>query len=323
MTTATATRPVDCLAEVGEMFLVNIGGGASPDGTPVRGPHQMTIVRDDGVYRHVRFKAPGTSTYHFDLVTWPGHLAISGDLDGFMFRREHDMFGWFLMGKGVNPGYWAQKLVGPGPAVAKEYSEERFRQVVIDHIAGCAEEFPSLAAAVQAEIFDEADFDPANEDHARQLLNDFEHVFTFGGATGLHATTIAELRENVATHVAEFTDRFPDLPEVVAREVFGPAAGNVREARNLMFTFEYGFRFHDTWEWRLDDFDHHFLWACHAIRWGVEQYVQAKATANAAVAPPGAKATDSAPRDCGRCNQLISEHGHDDSGTYNVCPPPL
>ena len=42
--------------------------------------HAMTILRDDGLYRHLRFKRPNTSSYYFDIITWPGYLAITGDM---------------------------------------------------------------------------------------------------------------------------------------------------------------------------------------------------------------------------------------------------
>jgi len=42
--------------------------------------HQMHIIQNDGVNRHIRFSKPGTSCYHFDLITWPGHLCYTGDM---------------------------------------------------------------------------------------------------------------------------------------------------------------------------------------------------------------------------------------------------
>ncbi len=36
--------------------------------------HQMTVLRDEGVFRHVRFSRPDSSSYRFDLITWPRHL---------------------------------------------------------------------------------------------------------------------------------------------------------------------------------------------------------------------------------------------------------
>lgn len=77
--------------------------------------HEMTVLRDDGVYRHLRFKGPGSSAYCFDLVTWTGHLAITGDMGANMFCRLDDMFEFFRTdrlhgGHTINPGYWSEKL---------------------------------------------------------------------------------------------------------------------------------------------------------------------------------------------------------------------
>lgn len=41
------------------------------------------------------------------------------------------------------------------------------------------------------------------------------------------------------------------------------------------------FRFADSWEWDLRDWDWWFLWACHAIQWGVAQYEAARVPAGA------------------------------------------
>jgi hypothetical protein len=57
--------------------------------------HEMTVLRDDGLYRHLRFQRPGTSIYWFDLVTWPGRLVICGDCGDLMFSRLRDMFEFF------------------------------------------------------------------------------------------------------------------------------------------------------------------------------------------------------------------------------------
>lgn len=78
--------------------------------------HRMTIEQDDGVFRCVHFGKPSSGAYSFRLVTWPGHLSISGDLDDFTFRRLHDMFDFFRFAgpeydrsDGPNYGYWAEK----------------------------------------------------------------------------------------------------------------------------------------------------------------------------------------------------------------------
>ena len=49
--------------------------------------HQMEVLRDDGVNRHLRFKNPESSAYWFEIITWPGTLCIDGDMGTFVFRR--------------------------------------------------------------------------------------------------------------------------------------------------------------------------------------------------------------------------------------------
>jgi hypothetical protein len=78
--------------------------------------HEMTVLQDDGgVYRHLRFRHPGTVIYSFNLITWPGHLAIAGDCGAFMFARTHDMFEFFEASTNgaINPHYWSEKLTAP------------------------------------------------------------------------------------------------------------------------------------------------------------------------------------------------------------------
>ncbi|WP_147378628.1 hypothetical protein [Mycobacteroides abscessus] len=94
--------------------------------------HQMTVLRDDGLYRHIRFAKPGTGIWRFDLVTWPGHLVITGDLEDFHFARIPDMFEFFRKPVGyVNPHYWAEKLQGPVRSMS--FSRDVFKRLVFDH----------------------------------------------------------------------------------------------------------------------------------------------------------------------------------------------
>ncbi|RNM05844.1 MULTISPECIES: hypothetical protein [Dickeya] len=74
--------------------------------------HEMTIHRDDGLYRHIQFSQPGTNCYRFDLVTWPGYLCVTGDMGCWTFSRIADMFAFFNdgIGRGINPGYWSEKF---------------------------------------------------------------------------------------------------------------------------------------------------------------------------------------------------------------------
>ena len=111
--------------------------------------HEMTVLHDDGLYRHLRFKAPAAGFYWFDLITWPGSLTVNGDMGSFAFSRVDDMFTFFRHDR-INPGYWAEKIrAGSG---IKQYSEDLFKQLVAEHIEDYAEEHPGLAEAVRSEI---------------------------------------------------------------------------------------------------------------------------------------------------------------------------
>ncbi|GAB7039730.1 MULTISPECIES: hypothetical protein [Catenuloplanes] len=181
--------------------------------------HEMTVLHEDGLYRHVRFQQPGTSIYYFDLITWPGSLAIKGDMDGFMFSRIDDMFAFFRMdGYRVNPTYWSEKIAGHRNSVMS-YSEDVFKTQIFSYLDDVARDEPERAEDVETarkrvqEAID--DGDAAYEESVRELLRELEE-------------------EGVVS---------------------------------------------DSWEWDLRDWDYRFLWNCHAIAWGLQQYDAAKKAA--------------------------------------------
>ncbi|URN11302.1 hypothetical protein LUW77_03145 [Streptomyces radiopugnans] len=96
----------------------------------------MTVLHNDGLYRHLRFMSPRTSEFRFELVTWPGSLTIRGDYgDPHTFSRLDDMFQFFRADRrrGINPHYWAEKLGRDGGRRSvKSYSEELLRQLVVE-----------------------------------------------------------------------------------------------------------------------------------------------------------------------------------------------
>lgn len=54
-------------------------------------------------------------------------------------------------------------------------------------------------------------------------------------------------------------------------------AENEHDAHDCLAEFENEhFDFVDSWEWNLTEYTYRFLWICHAIRWGVEQYKAAQ-----------------------------------------------
>lgn len=135
--------------------------------------HQMTVLHDDGVYRHLRFRQPETSTHWFDLVTWPGCLAINGDMKTYLFARETDMFEFFR-GEHVNPSYWSEKL--RASSNVRGYDEYKARDRLASEVAEHEAEWPGLGAAVDHEILDTwSGCNVADEHDFRLAVRDFEY----------------------------------------------------------------------------------------------------------------------------------------------------
>lgn len=141
--------------------------------------HQIIVIRDDGVNRHLRFKRPNTSCMHFDLITWPGYLCYTGDMGTYVFRRLEDMFEFFrtdansdwLKSKGltlgINLSYWGEKLeaIDRGDGF-RNWSEDKFK-------------------ARLREVFDqwvESELDPSKIDLAWESVErDVIYAMEYGG----------------------------------------------------------------------------------------------------------------------------------------------
>jgi hypothetical protein len=201
--------------------------------------HQMTVLRDDGLYRHLRFQRDdGSSSYWFDLVTWPGCLVVNGDCGTFTFSRTRDMFEFFGPSGarggfedarwGINPDYWSEKLQAPKPDGAERFSEDAARARVLDWLADYVDGYP----------------DPGDE---------FDEHGPCGGRRAFDL--YRELRE-----------------QILDRELY-----NESEARRLIGEFEHdGVYLDDAWEWSMREYDWQFLWCCWAIVWGISQYRSAR-----------------------------------------------
>ncbi|HEY3679008.1 MAG TPA: hypothetical protein VGL45_09830 [Bradyrhizobium sp.] len=138
--------------------------------------HQMTVVSENGVHRHVRFKRPGTYCMQFDLITWPGYLAYSGDMGCFVFARLADMFEFFRSDrKGselqINTGYWSEKLEAVNKHCGyREFSADLFRESIgrwLDDAEASAE----LRAEVEDDVLYHAD---DGQDAAYRAALDFK-----------------------------------------------------------------------------------------------------------------------------------------------------
>lgn len=210
--------------------------------------HAMAIAHDDGLYRHLRFAPPDGGFYWFDLVTWPGRLAVTGGYgDTFVFARDTDMF-TFFRGKGhsnINPGYWAEK-VQDGRDRCSDYSIDKFQAAVAEEIKEHEGDYPGLGKAIEYALSN--DYNHECEEGAREFLRDFTYTTAEGAKETASARAVWERTGNTADW-----------------KIFQES-----EMRNT-------FHFVDAWEWDLTDWSWQYLWACHAIVFGIAQYDKAKA----------------------------------------------
>lgn len=218
--------------------------------------HEMTVLLDQGLYRHLRYKSPDRSSYWFDLITWPGCLTIRGDLNAaYTFAGGgHDMFGFFR-GRSIDPQYWTQKLDADQGSTTT-YDQDLCEQIVKEHVVEAIRDgrAPRGIGRAVTELLREGDF--AWEDGAYAELTRFE----YGAKVALSCECLAATKFDADSVI-----------EVMAWRQRHRGPGHFVTEEHVE-----GFRFHDVYEWRFRDFDWSFLWACHAIVWGIEQYDQAR-----------------------------------------------
>jgi hypothetical protein len=139
--------------------------------------HRMTVLHDDGLYRHLRFRAPENSFYWFELITVPGSLTFRGDGQSFVFARVEDMFEFFRdsgAGQRVNPQYWAEKLTSHQRDEVKRYDREIFEQRVreaTDDAVRYGSAPADLAQAIQENLLESEEVE--YETGAHEALRNF------------------------------------------------------------------------------------------------------------------------------------------------------
>jgi hypothetical protein len=148
--------------------------------------HRLTIIRDDGVYRHIRLSRPGTSCYHFDLITWPGYLCYCGDMGTYVFSRVADMFNFFRKDSekmfSIDRRYWAEKCQAKDGSGIKEFDEDLFNANVMTHLIEWIRSYRSETTKEQrrdlwdAVVGDVIHADGDSGGHRKQIAaNDFHH----------------------------------------------------------------------------------------------------------------------------------------------------
>lgn len=195
--------------------------------------HEMTILKNDGIYRHLRFKNKDSSFYWFEIITWPNALCINGDCGSYVFTRNQDMFNFFRIERSglidtdktldINPDYWAEKCIAKDRSDGIDmYSVEKLNEIVKDH-------------------FDDYfhDFNPEGDADKEAIMMDCWR----------------ELRYSVLNREFEI-DAKEDLADF----------DYIDKKHNVSFGFG------DSWEYNLRTWTHRYLWNLYAIVWGIKQF---------------------------------------------------
>lgn len=139
--------------------------------------HTMTVLLDQGMYRHLRFRQPRNEIYWFDLITVPGALIFQGDGNSFTFRRLEDMFEFFrgsADAAGVpNVQYWAEKLTS-GSSVMN-YDQSLLLKFVDDEVAEAVKADPALVRLADEVSWHVAGQLVGDESLDRAVVEDFKH----------------------------------------------------------------------------------------------------------------------------------------------------
>jgi hypothetical protein len=144
--------------------------------------HELTIIINDGVNRHLRFSRKDNTTYYFDIITFAGNLLITGDMGSYLFARTNDMFEFFVHPSNpsddplyINPYYWGQKLQAIDRNGYNEFDGELFEQRVKQTFEEWKEGHTELSEEVLQDIWEHIEqevIDHADSEHQAFMLTD-------------------------------------------------------------------------------------------------------------------------------------------------------
>jgi hypothetical protein len=234
--------------------------------------HQMTVLHEDGLYRHLRFEGTADSpfgrypSYPFELITWPYNLVVkAGWTFHFDIGATEDMFVLFrrtaLTGQ-INPGYWAEK-VRAGRDEIEGYDPDLLKAEIGSTLAQWMRDDLAERVWVKAKDWglnpEELD---AKTGLRRHLAQDVRPEWRAANR---------ELREAVHEHF------FSDMADYnIEYESEAHRALHDFSFRPEGYDGPYPYYFADWTEWRLKDFTPGFLHCCHAIRHGIDLYDAAR-----------------------------------------------
>jgi len=229
--------------------------------------HEMTVLHDDGLYRHLKFMNPEHGSFGaFQVITWPYNLVVkTGWTFHFDVDATPDMFDLFrrtaLTGQ-INPGYWSEK-VRAGRDEVEGFDPDLLKAEVASTLADWMRDDLGYRVAKRAK---ELGFAPKEmeakpgirRELARQVRSEWMNANR-------------QLREAVEGHffsdMADYNIEYESEAHRALHDFSYQPEGDDRE---------YPYYFADWHEWRLKDFTPGFLHSCYAIRHGIDVYDAAR-----------------------------------------------
>lgn len=209
--------------------------------------HALTIAHDDGLYRHLKFRSE----------QWQPPLAQP---------RRSGM-------------YWFDLITVPGALIFQGDGDS----FVFRRLPDMFEFFRGTPGEINPGYWWEKIED--RRDHVRQYQQELmeQHI-----------------NELVAEAVEQDPEKLAGLADRVREDLTDSLCGDEGFDRGLVDAFKFfadeadewkypqprpDFTFEGSWEWNLRDYDWWYLWACHAIVWGIACYDAAKGGQAAPVLP--------------------------------------
>jgi len=228
--------------------------------------HELTVLLDQGLYRHLRMMPPKTmsSSYWYEIITWPGNLVFRGDGESFAFARVQDMFEFFRSGLykdgsvHINATYWAEKLTSNRECV-KTYDEEKFKAYAADILKEAEADHPGVTKAWR--------------EATEGWPSDYDIHFEQGAYEALHNFRYGEYRVTAkcSCGLDSGPRQFDHDAEMWAKIDHKTPVGSPRPGHEIKMVREYPFSF-ELSEVDFKDYDWWFVWSLYGILEAIRAY---------------------------------------------------
>lgn len=209
--------------------------------------HQIEILKDDDVYRHIRLRNPKDICYYYDIITFPSGLLFTGDMQTYEFERTIDMFAFFRSGIdkdgdiNINIDYWAEKCQAMSIyCKIKNFFETEFFKNIDSYFA-CYYEIENM------------------------LLYKLYHKMEYEDKGSIWFNSEGIIPHDIVWHEIQEHFEYIDHHEY-----------SLYSAVNTFKSDTSNFDFQDFFEYDCSEYDYNFIWCLFAIVYAIREYDKLK-----------------------------------------------